>query len=83
MRSTSLVPAVVLGAALTLTAVPASAEPGVTSPHASCMAQGVALHAVETPGAIAGQVAFIKSLPFVDSFGQVISDHARSDDCGA
>jgi hypothetical protein len=82
MRISSLAPAAVLLATVTVSAAPASAAPGVTSPHASCMAQGVASHAVLEPGAIAAQVAFIKSLPFVDQFGQVISDHARSADCG-
>ncbi len=84
MRTSHLVSSVAAAAALVaLAGGPAAATPGTTSPQASCMAQGVVAHAVLDPGAIAERVAFIKSLPFVDNFGRVISEHAQSADCGA
>ena len=61
-------------------AAPASAAPPAVSPNASCVGQTFVPQAVGEPGAIAARIAEIKSFIPV-SFGAVIGDFARWEDC--
>lgn len=61
-------------------AAPASAVESRVNPHASCVGQTFVSQAVGEPGAIAARIAEIKSFIPV-SFGAVIGDFARWEDC--
>lgn len=61
-------------------AAPASAAESKVNPHASCVGQTFVPQAVGEPGAIAARIAEIKSFIPV-SFGVVIGDFARWEDC--
>ena len=61
-------------------AAPASAAPTAVGPNASCVGQVFVPQAVGEPGAIARRIAEIKSFIPV-SFGAVIGDFARWEDC--
>lgn len=61
-------------------AAPASAVESKVNPNASCVGQTFVPQAVGEPGAIAARIAEIKSFIPV-SFGVVIGDFARWEDC--
>ncbi|MEI5585398.1 MULTISPECIES: hypothetical protein [unclassified Agromyces] len=66
-------------ASLGLTAPASAAEPAA-NPNASCVGQTFVPQATGDPGAIAERIAEIKGFGF-GSFGSIISDFARWEDC--